>query len=534
MPDQRRLKDIASRYDVEVARQVNRTRVWRRRLVWLSGVLTLFLLIPVLGGDHRAFQARPISDGHRVFEKNCKACHDQSFATFRRLLHFDNRIHSTSDAQCQTCHAETSENHIHQQFTVNGRFPDKLLLGDFLTGTAITDLEKQFDEIGCAGCHVEHNGGSLLAAITDEHCTRCHAKLAPTLPDPKFQLTMGSFHDHPEFAILRDPPPDTSVPGRHRALQLTRLEEGQLVDNVALEFNHHLHLEPNLIAGKDKTRTLACVDCHERDVSGAYLRPINFERHCQECHKLGFKATGELPHEAPEIIRGILVDRLSATAAQQTQPPQDPLGGPTKAPSKPTKAGDFSALYEEWEQRLFSSSQKSVEPGRPELKSLLESACTKCHKTEKSEEGSRVSWKVVPPRIPERWMPHSRFRHDRHESMSCEACHTRNGLPYKDIDTKTLYPTLPANANELATVFASTTSRDILMPAIEVCQKCHGQRAVNTGTVAVGAGCIECHLFHHGARDKVTKTGIREFLEGRSPAGRPEDRQPAIPSEALQ
>ncbi len=117
-------------------------------------------------------------------------------------------------------------------------------------------------------------------------------------------------------------------------------------------------------------------------------------------------------------------------------------------------------------------------------------------------------------------MPHSRFRHDRHESMSCEACHTRNGLPYKDIDTKTLYPTLPATANELATVFASTTSRDILMPAIEVCQKCHGQRAVNTGTVAVGAGVhrvSSCSTT--GARDKVTKTGIREFLEGRSPAG---------------
>ena len=115
--------------------------------------------------------------------------------------------------------------------------------------------------------------------------------------------------------------------------------------------------------------------------------------------------------------------------------------------------------------------------------------CGSCH-TLKGNDPASVE--VVPPKIPARWLPHSRFDHAPHRPLACVECHG------------------------LATTSEKTT--DVLMPKAETCRECHRPRA------GARAGCVECHRYHDKTRE-ASQDGpfkVHQLLDriGPSPADR--------------
>ena len=134
--------------------------------------------------------------------------------------------------------------------------------------------------------------------------------------------------------------------------------------------------------------------------------------------------------------------------------------------------------------------------------------CRYCHEVEPVESKSAISiadWKIVPTKIPSRWLSHSQFHHEPHRLLNCTACH--------------------------AGVAQSKNTGDVLIPSIDICRACHARRPAEwleglksetpavTGSPHVppteslksllsnvnrGArtSCIECHVYHDPAKDK--------------------------------
>ena len=374
MSDQRRLKSIGARYDVEVSRHPDPWRTLRSRLSWIFAVGTLVVCLPWLWGDHRAFQSECVSDAHRVFGRNCQECHDRPLVPLQRMITFNNAIHSTSDKKCQKCHRESNSDHLSPQISGGNRL-----------AALEQSFKTKFDDIGCAGCHTEHRGHSELVRVTDANCTNCHIEAHPKISPRRFELDFANFRDHKEFAIWRpdshlhaDPKPS------HSATPNIQWEQGQPFEQSPIKFSHHRHLDPQLPVQEGKFTELRCADCHQEDQSGAYFRPIDFEQHCHRCHKLGFPATGDLPHVKPEVIRGILLNGLAKNLNRPEPRPEDSLGGPTKRPIDEVKSPEelvsrVKDQLEKLEERLFESAKEVQE--RPRAAGLLEAACTKCHFT---------------------------------------------------------------------------------------------------------------------------------------------------------
>ena len=105
--------------------------------------------------------------------------------------------------------------------------------------------------------------------------------------------------------------------------------------------------------------------------------------------------------------------------------------------------------------------------------------CRYCHAIDQPG----ADWKVVSPEIPDRWMSHSRFRHDSHRLMKCGDCH--------------------------GAVAVSRQTSDILMPSIAVCRDCHAARPAAKqfprATVGARSDCVECHVYH--GRDGRERSG---------------------------
>ena len=517
MPDERRLKSIASRYNLEIDRHPDPWRKIRSRLSYIFALGTIAACIPWLLGDHRAFQAGCVSDAHRAFGQNCQSCHDRQLVPLRRMITLDNTLHSTSDKKCQVCHRQSNSDHLSPQ--ISDDHPLLAKQTDSRQDAPRGRLHKleemltpQFSGLGCAGCHQEHRGNSILAHVADANCANCHQQAHQQISPRRFQLDFADFRRHPEFAIWRD---EEHAESEFGIVPKVKSVNGMSVDQAAIRFSHHRHLNPQLLTPNGKATSLHCADCHQTDSGGAYFRPIYFEHHCNRCHKLGFPTTGELPHATPEIIHGILLDGLAKNWNKQPPAATDRLGGPTKPPLENVKvaagaAPDLASLREKLgklERQLFDSPQVTHE--LPQAAALLETACNKCHFTE-STKGVAVAWKVVPTRIPSQWMEHGRFRHDRHLSVDCGVCHTRNGDRFETVNRDEFYAGRKKNESS---IYASRSAQDVLMPRIDVCRQCHNHDSASSGRALRNDRCVDCHAFHHTPTTKEASPGIGELLK---------------------
>ena len=418
-------------------------RTWRRGLSWGTLALGIVAIVLLLGGsrDRRAFQAAPVSRVHRPIDDDCHACHTRRFETIKRVWQDHVGAYSVPDAACQKCHPGS----VHHS--------------------------RELGATACVRCHREHRGDELLAQLNEQTCTSCHADLkahtatgAPSDVDrPIRDVRSFTAQGHPEFAIW----------------------ESGAKDEGTIRFNHRKHLQPGGIpVGEQRTLTkLACDRCHELDDDGRYMQPIDYDRHCRDCHPLNAGLTGDfhderlhrdfarfvetpLRHpargEGANSVRAELRERFTAFARHHPEV----LGvGPNPAPARPLPGrrpmAEDAPAEKEW--TWVAEQLRRAEPPLFDSKA----GCLFCHtETSKASERTDGLPEYAAPAIKDRWLPHSVFDHETHRALDCEQCHAG------------------ARQNEL--------SSTVLMPRIGTCQQCH-----KPDQVAARAGCTECHIYHN-------------------------------------
>jgi hypothetical protein len=238
------------------------------------------------------------------------------------------------------------------------------------------------------------------------------------------------------------------------------------------------------MVGDDSPVQLDCGSCHQLDggdfsmtrVAGAspsvlparpagdYMLPITYENQCQACHPL-YKMPGIVRHrQTPQEIRAALrrafAEEYLAGNPELLQRfvPPEPLPGARSAVSE-TVAQAIAGKIEIAE------------------KVLSQEYCGKCHEPESSAPGLQP---VVPPQVPQVWLPHAKFAHRAHRALDCRQCH----------------PAAYADAPN-----PSRQSKDVLIPQRDVCLECHSPSS-QTGAAYTGGArfdCVECHRYHNGA-----------------------------------
>ncbi len=417
-------------------------RFWRLRrgVIWLV-LLTCLGLLAVTAWPKTRFiyESRPVSSAHTMFNNNCGICHIESFQTAKRLVGGDREVRSVGNDTCRQCHDGPPH---HEHLVPN---PD------------------------CATCHQEHRGQLILARVADSHCTQCHADLERQVGGECsfFPKISGFTKDHPRFGAWR----------------------GKALDDPGtIRFNHeaHLQLKGKPLRGIDQPlldlQRNDCGYCHQPDPAGRYMKPVNYEQHCSQCHPLSIQLVGKwhdarvqaaaetfrklpAPHKDPGTVRAALRERyiqfveenpsVIGTKEMTEALPRLPWLQPPQSGTE-TKDSWAKQQLQEGERILFTGG----------------GGCRYCHEV-RVERGARGLPEYAPSSIraasiPERWFPHSFFSHDRHQMLKCTECHDATH---------------------------SRLTSDMLMPTIENCRECHSpQRGTRTD-------CAECHHYHDRTKE---------------------------------
>src|SRR6185312_4041310 len=395
-----------------------------------------------------SWNAGQLSNPHRPFATDCKACHQASFT-------------AVADNACLACHANVGS---HAEKTAD-----------------LGPMRATLDARGCTHCHEEHRGLRGLVIREQSLCLDCHRNLAATAPKSGLASVTGFPSGHPQFraTLVADP----------LAKTLARQEIGANpapTDHPGLHFSHQVHLRkggyPTLgpVIGKE----LACADCHKPEPSGQGFMPITYAQQCQSCHALKFDRTalpwpdGVVPHHDDSGIVAAVWNYYAAKALQ----------GETGAAAQPAPAVSRQAA---------GAAPATVPPPPPKdaqawVAARAESAlrdvilddkrgCGYCH-IGTGPKGAFQIDKIIPPpgaaptttvqivapvsmRI--RFLPKARFDHAKHLASNCDDCH---------------------NARQ------SDTSADVLIPGKETCVRCHGGENAALSTQST---CVTCHAFHH-------------------------------------
>ena len=511
MIDQRVHNSIGERFDVELTRHQDPIRRTRRRVCW---VVTVVMLVGVAlldwSDDNRIYQARPVAGPHQLFENNCGKCHHTSFHLLKRTIGLDSADFQHS---CKQCHAHDAPDH--HPLAMKADMADD-----------------------CATCHKEHQGDADLTRVASQHCVRCHADLSSSVAsgETDFSNSISSLADHPEIALLRKGAVQASDHGVH---QVARWLDGKWQDRGRLIFNHAVHLDPLGVliptdhpdykpdAEGPARKQMVCASCHQVQDDGAYMKPISFSQHCQQCHQLQFSrqlatidtslsGVGPLPHESPQIIRGVLRDRLMDYIEKNPQLVSSP--SITPPPRDPAKRLQPPVAKDKWdwvEQRLPAMESLLFASGDLAGTGDLKHACQRCHQTEKLVAANGgVDWKIVPPDVPVRWLRHASFRHDRHDTLitlegerkfGCTQCHQVSG-------GGSVGQGGPEAADGLAEFIGSVRAKDILMPSIQVCRKCHGG-SLDAVSGSASDRCSECHRYHSAKHLELPQhTALRDYF----------------------
>jgi predicted CXXCH cytochrome family protein len=457
-------------------------------------------------------------------------------------------VHAAWENQCSTCHAGTLEptgsTNALRSWGIAGS-GDHLCQGCH-AGPPHHQAVPAHEMLSCAECHRDHKGrDASLIRVADSVCVRCHADLpahtnmaaAGTSPHVSFASSVTRFGSgsHPEFKI-------DDGPGKRVTLAEAR-------DPGRLRFNHRLHLSRGLkhhtgdtrawllrdVAANDRERyraeqaadqrgdanavQLTCASCHRldaRDVpqestsrgaSGSYMLTPTYATDCGGCHPLSFDGafpSVEVPHhlqpaDVRQFLWGTYAEKL-VKGSDHKQPTKGiPLPGKTLRDKEDAARKQIDTLVEATESFLY---QHNVAKAERYLYSG-KTTCGLCHELlilGVDGEAVRTVW---PPRVPEVWLPHARFSHLAHRAVDCRGCH-------EGADT-------------------SEASKDVLIPNMNVCVKCHApaQGSGLTRTGGVRFDCVECHRYHDGdrplhgigskSRAPTPTRSIEDFLQGSPP-----------------
>ena len=421
-------------------------RVWRGRATLAVIAASCAVLLILLGSPpwrNNFISPGKISSAHsgeafaalaatNHLNQSCGACHvagnsgphgmvhaamsaEPGFFEFHKFLAAPAGAVTAIDESCEKCHAEKS---FHQ--------PDAAA-------------------ISCSFCHAEHQG-KMMAATTDANCIFCHGDAAKMNSVTKNTVTPVIHHfadDHPQFRFITE----------------------KLRDPDTLKFNHALHLTGATIPKLSGGAKLDCAFCHQPDASGAFMKPVAFEKNCRVCHSLQFDPETpqlQLPHGSAEFVTAFLRSlpkQYAEVAAREGVADANGFVQEKLAGLREQFGGG-----DDLERRVFFSTAKSA----PEIKNgtlsgstrALYPGCALCHEVKSLASGSP---EITRPVIPERWLTQAKFNHATHANISCTQCH--DAIHSKD-------------------------TADILLPAIATCATCHSPRGGVVDT------CATCHFYH--------------------------------------
>jgi hypothetical protein len=455
-------KLIAEKYAIDYPRRRLATRLWKRRWNWLAffaACLVGVALYFVQGS--KAFWAGQVSHSHASFASDCQKCHTASWQPAQRLVSLDSTRHSVPDSACRNCHPTVGDHH-----------------------PRVNEVEP-----ACAACHQEHRPARSLLQVADNECSRCHGDLR-SVPDAElhFAAEIVSFDEgtagHPEFALMRN----ETVHEKHGTSLVAMFDDAnsKWVDNGGVIFNHKVHLAAEGVLDTNrKPVKLTCANCHQEERDGRYMKPIVYEQHCASCHPLRLAGDlaelGDLPHENPEMVRGVIRERLAQPKTEPTAAPALPEIRRLPQPSRPSQTQNADDLLAAADHAVFGLEAKGL--------------CRKCHHVEITDgawtvplvnpEFGELAAGISREMIPSRWFAHGQFHHTKHQSMKCEECH---------------------QAGE------SSKTSDLLLPGIADCRKCHGSNPT-TVTSGVSAECVLCHDYHGPAKHPPIETALLTFFE---------------------
>ncbi len=425
----------------KLATTLGETWLNKRRFSW--GLLALFavlgLALPIFAhyqpgfGDSKVvrsnqalgqsiWEAGEIASPHHFFGQDCLQCHGTPFEVVQ-------------DDKCLSCHSKTLAHADQDQFQL-----------------------WELSESRCAWCHRDHNGVEGLIRDDQMLCSDCHKDLS-THPGVTTQLTDVSdfLNDHPQFTVSL---PRWDAQGNYAPVREV-MGGAPLVENSGLKFPHDVHLDPEGLSAPDGRRVLECDSCHQEEIGGATMKPVNFETMCQDCHRLDFDIQApdrQVPHgNVAEVLYSL--DEFYAKRAIEGG--YNDVTAPVTVRTRRRPGQEMTR--EEREQAVAWSRQKA----RQVTEALfLGRACTVCHTVTVEPEAENGPWVVAPVRVAGIWFEKARFTHAKHTTMDCASCHNAVG---------------------------SKSSADLLIPDITNCRSCHGGEHAQG---LLSSTCIACHGFH--------------------------------------
>ena len=418
----------ADKIDYAAAYRLHRPWLTKVSLVAIVLIVTLAVIAEVTRPEkQKAFMPGGVSSAHaKAIDANgtpvaerCGACHDP--------------WNSVKDERCSTCHLRLA--HARNE-----------------KGTP-----------ACMTCHTEHRGLPKLALVNDGTCASCHADLAAhvvsaeTSTSPAAGAAVASRSSRYDFAALRS---ITEFGKDHPELAPPN-------DPNTLRFNHRLHLKKGgVFNAAGKREELACTNCHALAaprLGKADPVRLDFEQHCQRCHKLTFDPrfpTAEIPHGGdPQLTLGYIATTYAGN--------RDLIG---KSPAEVRRLLTRRAVVGLDERAVINAGQ------------VIKAKCDKCHDLRRVEE----RWIVTPPVIRTDWYDGSRFSHSAHSDRDCETCH--------------------------ATARNSVETGDVHMPKLADCTSCHARGATAAST------CVTCHEYHGLSKPILNKAAVLPFAGG-APGG---------------
>lgn len=504
-------------------------------------------------GERRIYSSGEMTHAHAMFGHDCAACHqpdpqrgkgywlpvrdeaclgchsaeahhpDRTQSQFvGMMMHLSDRSGAASMArQCSSCHLEH-------------RGPDH-------------DLNRVPDRF-CTQCHADLSQSAVATKLQGKGLL---AGLVEPPIDAASSRRVTSFSsDHPQFAVLTGGRFDaTPIDFQHRVHMdpdasgmqedmAAWVREGGQADGAV---KPGMPVRQIVGEGGAVKLQLSCTACHQYDAAGRYMQPIRYESHCAHCHPLGALDGRAIPHGSAirpfldELaLQRVLNPPKAPEAAPPTNPatprpgparpgparpgpaaptpaPEDAAPAPAPAPNRPGPNRPGPAAATTTQPAEPAKPAESAQPGLPtptqyddlaklkdavaqQLAHLLEGpdearlwqdACGRCHNKK------LTPLQITSPNIPDRWMPRSHFSHQAHRFMSCVDCHGQ---------------AVAAAATAIADNDASfelrwtDRTREIMMPSIDLCRRCHASRPVRTagGTLGQPArhDCVMCHSFH--------------------------------------
>ena len=359
-----------------------------------------------------------ISSAHKAFGTNCKSCHENAFVPVR-------------SSSCLACHSGI------------GQHADPHMAPD-------VDLTKE----RCESCHHEHKGMTLATKDDQSDCVSCHRDIKDSAPQTKLRDVTDFGTGHPEFS------PSLVQDAATRTVARFPLDDKNAVDNSHLKFTHMTHLKLEKVKKAGEKAGSTCATCHEEAPGGMVFKPVSYDQNCADCHQLQFEPLHpewRLPHGHPEDVANRLRGYYSEAALRNETfpaPSSDIFAKPGADLPPPTPTG---------KQMVDAKTAEAM------MSAIARSACGECHVTNPPEAGADPSaWKVLPVYVPDRFLPKAQFRHDKHNTMTCQGCHA-----------------------------AETSDGGVaaLLPGIETCKGCHAGEGGAPQRIA--SRCVDCHVFHN-------------------------------------